>query len=231
MLPARDTNRTEDSQENRDLRFGGIREAEPPENFTFERDSTYREILGEVQWHKLKPEIRKRFSLRPGKGAIIRYRGTMHMVHLSFMGWLFAQICRLIGTPLAPRSGQDVPMEILLEPDEGGVAWVRIYKFPNQVEYTVRSTKKRGKNNDLIEHIGCGFSMALSLKVMHGDLFFISHAYKLKLLNFEIRIPDILTPGRTTVSHEQITGPRFRFRLSVDHPLFGRTIFQEGEFE
>ena len=119
----------------------------------------------------MKPEIRQRFSIRPGKGPVIRYHGTMHTVYLSFMGQLFAQACRLIGMPLAPYCGKDVPMEILLELEEHGMVWIRVYQFKSPGTIAVRSTKKRGKANDLVEHIGCGLSMSLVMDVRDGDLF------------------------------------------------------------
>ena len=198
-----------------------------------EPETTYREILGELPWRRLHPEIRDRFSIKPAAGASLRYTGVMRRVELSFMGWLFAQFCRLIGTPLAPYRGRDVPMDIRLSPDGGlgGIAWTRIYCFAGREALAVRSTKTRSGRQELTEHIGCGFSMRLSLAEVRGDLHFVSRSYDVTILGVRIRIPHLLTPGTTTVTHEQLSGDRFRFSLAVDHPIFGRTIYQEGEFE
>lgn len=195
-------------------------------------DATYRELLGRAAWRRLKPEIRQRFSVKPAPGSAIRYRGCMDTVRMSFMGWLFAQVCRLIGSPLALWQGRDVPMDIELRPDDalGGVCWHRTYHFRPQGDYTVRSTKATDAAGRLVEHIGCGFSMRLRLLEYDGDLLFVSEAYELRLFGTTVRIPDWLTPGVTTVSHEQIAGDRFRFTLLVDHPQLGPTIYQQGEF-
>ena len=195
-------------------------------------DSTYRDILGKAAWARLEPEVRGRFSRKPGPGQKILYTGVMRDVELSFAGWLFAQACRLIGTPLAPYRGRDVAMLIELAPDakRDGVAWNRIYDFPPDRRFTVCSTKSRGPGGELIEHIGRGFSMRLVLSEVCGNLVFTSVAYEWSFLGLRIRIPPLLTPGVTTVAHEQLEGDRFRFWLSVDHPLFGCTIFQDGEF-
>jgi len=195
-------------------------------------DTGYRDILGEAAWARLNPEIRQRFSIRPAAGQCVRYAGVMDRVELSWMGWFFAQACRLIGTPLAPYRGKNVHMQIELIWDQklNGVAWNRIYHFRAGRAFTVRSTKSRGGCGELIEHIGCGFSMRLKLSENHGNLVFTSTAYLLSIAGRTMRIPALLTPGVTTVTHEQIERDRFRFSLAVDHPLLGRTIFQDGEF-
>ena len=156
----------------------------------------------------------------------------MRTVELSFMGCLFAQVCRLIGTPLAPYRGTWVPMSIKLteDPATGGVAWHRTYRFDANRDFTVCSTKCRGAGNAFIEHIGCGFRMHLELREVDGNLWFVSKAYDFSVFGHPVRIPDLLTPGVTTVRHEQLTGDRFRFSLSVDHPWLGRTYYQVGRF-
>ena len=195
-------------------------------------DRSYRDVLGIASWRRLKPEVRGRFSVKPANGTAIRYAGTMRTVELSFMGWLFAQACRLIGTPLAPYRGEWVPMSIELAEDPvlGGIAWHRTYRFEANREFTVCSTKCRGEGNEFIEHIGCGFRMHLDLKEVEGNLWFVSSAYDFCLFGRRFRIPALMTPGVTTVIHEQLTGDRFRFSLSVDHPWLGRTVYQEGIF-
>ena len=199
---------------------------------TTRRDDSYRSILGEAAWQRLKPEVRGRFSAKPRHGKAIRYEGSMHTVELSWMGWLFAEACRLIGTPLALYRGRNIPMKIDLVRDDRlkGVAWHRTYAFPGRAPFTVRSTKCQGSNGEFIEHIGCGFLMRLKLTEKNGGLVFRSVAYEIDIRGRRLKIPALLTPGITTVTHEQLTGDRFRFSLSVDHPWLGRTIYQDGEF-
>lgn len=196
-------------------------------------DRTYRRILGEEAWHRLAAEVQARFSVRPRMGSAMHYSGVMHTIDLSFMGWLFAQFCRCIGSPLAPCRGRDVPMNIELQPDAilGGVSWHRTYHFSRRRTYRVRSTKCANQSGEFVEHLGRGFLMRLKLRERNGGLQFTSVAYGCQLFGREYDIPDWLTPGVTTVLHEQIAGDRFRFSLSVEHPLFGRTIYQDGEFQ
>ncbi|MEQ9561022.1 MAG: DUF4166 domain-containing protein [Woeseiaceae bacterium] len=203
----------------------------PARSSTLRYDGSYRAVLGNDAWRRLKPEIRSRFSIKPGPGEGIRYTGVMHRVELSFMGWLFAQFCRVFGTPLAPRQGRNVPMDIELREDKtiGGVAWHRRYDFHPHEPFTVCSTK-RFDSGALTEHIGHGFSMSLRLVEKQGDLVFVSLGYFVRVAGRRLRIPDWLTPGTTVVRHEQVHGERFRFALAVEHPFLGRTIYQQGEF-
>lgn len=212
--------------------FASGNEKDPGKRRKVTADESYREILGTEAWNRLKPEVKQRFSAKPRRGRAIRYNGKMKTVELSFTGWLFAQACRLIGTPLAPWRGTNVPMTIDLIPDDRlhGIAWKRRYQFSQSKSFTVRSTKCKGRKREFIEHIGRGFSMRLKLSELDGNLIFTSVAYELAIRGWALRIPSLLTPGITTVTHAQLTGDRFRFTLSVDHPLLGRTIYQDGEF-
>ena len=199
---------------------------------TLHADPTYRRLLGSAAWMRLAPEIRRRFSVRPGPFRAIGYSGTMHVVHLSFAGWLFAQFCRLFGTPLAPRRGFDIPMKIRLYRNDAldGTTWERDYDFSPRSHFVVSSTKYCDENGRLCEYLGNGFSMRLTVVERNRSLVFESDGYYVRIPGTRLRIPDWLTPGRTVVVHEQIDGDRFRFCLSVDHPVLGCTIFQDGEF-
>ena len=73
--------------------------------------------------------------------------------------------------------------------------------------------------------------MRLALREVGGDLHFVSTSYDFTAFGITVRIPHLLTPGKTTVTHEQLRGDLFRFTLSVHHPVFGRTIYQDGYFE
>ena len=72
--------------------------------------------------------------------------------------------------------------------------------------------------------------MRLTVSEKNGMLVFTSRCYEFALGGWRLRIPALLTPGVTTVVHEQLHDDRFRFSLSVVHPLFGVTIFQDGVF-
>ena len=90
-------------------------------------DPSFERLLGELAWRRLAPAIRERFRWKPAAGAEIRYVGEMAVVRSSRLGWVLAQLCRLIGTPLAPHRGTHVPVSVTLslDRDGSGVVWRR----------------------------------------------------------------------------------------------------------
>ena len=195
-----------------------------------ESDNHYRRLLGNESWLRLKPEIRQRFSRKFKEGESHVYTGKME-VRFSFFGWLFAQVCRVIGKPLATKRGDKVPVTVTLSYDRKtqGTQWKRDYFFTDVPE-VITSAKAVNAIGGLEEHVGYGFSMCLDLYVVNGNLEFHSHDYYWTRKNFRIRLPSLLTPGRIVVKHEQIEGEVFRFSLEVNHPILGQTIYQSGLF-
>ena len=176
-----------------------------------EFDNSYQNLLGETEWNKLKPEIQKRFSVKPGVGKKIVYIGSMQ-VKYSFFGWLFAKFCRLIGRPLATQAGEEVPVMVSLTQNEQfkGTEWKRDYYFTGYAE-TIVSVKALDEKWKLEEHTGFGFSMSLDVKVVNGNLEFHSSKYNFRLGKFCMTLPMLITPGNIIVKHEQVENEFFRF--------------------
>ena len=199
-------------------------------NENTEFDDSYQKLLGQKEWSKLKPEIQKRFSVKPALGKKIVYLGSMQ-VRASFFGWLFAKFCRLIGRPLATQAGEDIPVVVSLAQNKQykGTEWKRDYYFTGYTE-TIVSVKAIDEHGQLEEHTGYGFSMCLDVKVIDGNMHFISSKYKFRLGRFAMTLPMLITPGNIVVKHEQLENEFFRFTLEVNHPLLGQTFFQTGIF-
>ena len=195
-------------------------------------DPSFEQLLGELAWRRLAPAIRERFRWKPALGAEIRYVGEMLVVRSSRLGWVMAQLCRLIGTPLAPHRGTHVPVTVTLSLDcDGvGVVWRRLYRFPGRRAVTCLSVKKATDAEGLIECVGGGIGMWLRLSERAGALHFRSTGYFCALGRWRLALPDWLTPGALTVVHRDEGRGRFRFVISVVHPLLGETFFQDGVF-
>ena len=193
-------------------------------------DNSYEKLLGDTEWKKLKPEIQKRFSVKPAVGKKIIYVGNMQ-VKYSFFGWLFAKFCRLIGRPLATHAGEEVPVVVSLTQNQQhqGTEWRRDYSFAGYEE-TIVSVKALDEKSQLEEHTGFGFSMSLDVRVVNGNLEFHSRKYNFRLGKICMTLPMLITPGNIIVKHEQVEKEFFRFTLEVNHPLLGRTFYQTGIF-
>jgi uncharacterized protein DUF4166 len=198
-----------------------------------EPDPSFERLLGALAWQRLAPAVRERFRWKPAGGAEIRYAGEMTVVRSSAAGWVLAQLCRLIGTPLAPYRGTHVPVAVTLslDTDGAGVVWRRIYRFPGRRAIACVSVKKSTAAAGLIECVGGGIGMWLRLSERAGALHFRSTGYFWALGPWRVAIPDWLTPGALHVAHSDEGAGRFRFRISVIHPLLGETFFQDGVFE
>jgi hypothetical protein len=196
-----------------------------------EADPSFRRLLGELAWRRLAPAVRARFAVKPAPGDEIRYVGAMRVVRCSAVGWVMARLCRFVGTPLAPHTGTDVPVTVTLRlaADGHGIVWERLYHFPGRAPVRCLSVK-RAAAGGLIECVGRGVGMWLSLSVEDGALHFRSTGYFWRCGRMVLRLPLWLTPGAMHVAHADLGGGRFRFQIDVHHPLFGETFHQDGVF-
>lgn len=195
-------------------------------------DPVFRNLLGESAWRRLDPDVRGRFAVKPAPGEMFVFTGVMAVVRRSRIGWLLAQISRLIGTPLAFQQGRNVPTEVRVSGEEGGdgIMWERLYGFGGRKPIAVRSTKRADPPAGLLECAGHGFAMRLRLFENGGALHFVSTGYCIDIGRLRMPIPDFLTPGRAHVIHGDEGDGWFRFTMSFRHRWFGETFFQEGLF-
>ncbi len=193
---------------------------------------SYESLLGKSAWSRLRPEIRQRFDATQKNKSTI-YEGIMEEVFLSGAGKVFAQLCRLIGTPLALHSGSNVPITVKVYPDKktGGITWDRFYYFQNKKVNRVKSTKLIQQDSKLIEIVGCGFGMHLKVTEEEGGLHFTSQRFFCQIANIKIPIPHILSPGITKVSQIALDKENFQFNLTVEHPILGYVFKQRGTFK
>jgi hypothetical protein len=198
-----------------------------------QEDMAFRRLLGEAGWRSLAPAIRARFAAKPLPGRAVEYAGRMAAVRASLLGRVFAQLCRLVGTPIAPYTGEDVPISVFVyrDDDGDGVVWRREYLFPGRGRTVARSVKKVDRaGGSLIECFARGVAMRMRVYAEDGSLHFLSTGYFLGLGRWRIPIPELLTPGQTHVIHADRGNGLFSFTLSVRHPVYGQTFFQDGSF-
>jgi len=196
------------------------------------RDLDFARLVGAPGWARLPVAVRRRFAVYPRVGAAITYRGVMHTVSASRLGLILAQLCRLIGTPLAPWRGADVPTEIVLRaaPTVRGITWERTYRYADRPAVLVRSTKRIGRDHGLLEVVGGGFGMRLAVYEHQAALHFRSQRYFWQIGPWQIPLPDLLTPGVAHVVHTDLGAGRFRFAMTFTHALLGVLFEQVGTF-
>jgi hypothetical protein len=189
--------------------------------------------LGPRAWGRLPAAVRRRFA-DPSLSA--EYVGEFEIVRASRLGRLLAWMCRLIGTPIAPRTGLGVPAVVRVGPVPRGVQWRRDYHWPDHSISRVRSTKVITPSGLLVEELPARLCMALDLSEESGALLFVSRYYYLNLTlpwlggELHLPLPRLLSPGTTRVEHRDESQGWFRFTMTVVHPLFGELFYQTGRF-
>jgi hypothetical protein len=184
-------------------------------------------VLGERYWQRLPATVRERFA-EPAKR--VDYVGSFETVRASLLGRAIALVCRLIGTPVAPRVGRNVAAIVHVDPVPGGVAWNREYRWPQGGSNLVRSTKTIDVTGRLVERLPAGLCMPLEVFECEGVLHFVSDGYYFEWRGHRLPLPRWLAPGTTHVQHIDENDGWFRFTMSVTHPLFGEIFFQTGRF-
>lgn len=202
-----------------------------PPKVCIDKATDYKNLIGESEWNRLHPDIKKRFSAKNYHQAIT-YQGIMQDIYLSKSGSILAHLCRLIGTPLALYNGRDIPITVDVYPNEKlrGMTWDRFYHYPNRKTNRITSTKCITDKNQLIEVVGSGFGMNLKLYEKNQALVFESTQFFIQIGKFRLRLPDLLSPGKTTVTQTALPNHKFRFSLVVRHKLLGLVYFQSGTF-
>ena len=187
----------------------------------------YCQLMGNAAWRRLHPAIRERFS--DDQQAF--YMGVMDEIYLSAFGLILANLCRLIDTPLALHRGEKIPVTVSVYFDEKlrGYTWDRFYHFPQKLN-RVRSTKCISRDLGLIECLGRGLGMRLKVREQKSGIEFQSVEYFWQWKQQRFRLPRILSPGVTTVRQTAIDTRKFRFDLTLVHPLLGCLARQSGVF-
>lgn len=192
------------------------------------RHPSIRKVLGETAWLRLPQAVQARFA---DDLMHSEYAGSFDVVRASWPGKFLALVCRLIGTPIAPHTGEYVPAKVrVFANDSGGMVWERHYQFSGGRHCVVSSTKRLDDQGGFVEALPVGLRMPLNVFERDGVLHFVSRGYFFDWLGVRIPIADWLPPGETHVEHIDEGDGWFRFTMTVTHQWFGEVYFQTGRF-
>ncbi len=193
---------------------------------------TIRDLIGEAAWWRLSAAVRARFGTSPAAGERWHFRGVMDRVECSWAGRVMAWASRVTGAPVAHLTGREVPIDVLVYAEENrdGTVWERVYDFAGNRRTTARTTKRMEAGPRLLECFGLGFGMELDVYEHDAALHFRSTSFYVDVGGRRVRLPLAFSPGVLLVEHIDEGGGTFRFRMTVDHPVFGRVFFQDGVF-
>lgn len=189
-------------------------------------------LVGAEGWSRLPAAVQRRFA---AAHADTVYRGHMDLA-CSRLGRVVALLSGVLGGPLTGRNALQVPTTVNVRGNgRGGVVWERRFQGDAdgsaEPERIVRSTKEIDTDGvTLRERTDGGLSMALRVFEDDGTLVFESQRYFFALGRWRLPVPALLSPGVCRVSHRDLGAGRFRFTLTMTHPLWGQTFHQTGVF-
>ena len=195
-------------------------------------DLRFRRLMGREAWDALPQAVRQRFSKQLSGDAVALYRGRVVRTDFSALGWLLAQILRIIGAPLPVSRDTDVPAVVSVSEDHrsGGQVWSRLYGRRNGFPQVIHSAKRFAGVTGIEEYVGHGVGMALKVEALADGLRFISDHYFLTIAGRRLRLPRWIEPGQTVVEHHDLGHGCFRFSLKLHHPWLGRLVEQHALF-
>lgn len=195
-------------------------------------DIRFRTLVGEYAWASLPDATRARFGKRIADCRAALYAGEVLECRMSRIGWLLAQACRLIGSPLPLSRDCGVPAVVSVTEDAayGGQFWTRVYGRASGFPQVIHSSKRFAGPTGLEEYIGCGFGIALRTEVAEGALHFVSDHYFFGRGSLRVRFPSWAAPGQLRISHVDCNRGWFAFVLLLQHRLFGELIRQTVMF-
>lgn len=121
----------------------------------------------------------------------------------------------------------------------------RIYSFPHLkrqwhflssgVFVEISEVEKQENNSPgevkLLEYCNHGFGMHLEMIEKEGNIQFLGKDFFVEIPRLgRVKLPAFFTPGNLVLDHEAISDNSFKFRFLMEHPIFGKTFFQEGIF-
>lgn len=192
----------------------------------------FKKILGS-EWTRLHPDIQRRFDKNPAPGKPLLYEGVLDELRASRFGKLLGHLAGpLVQGALIPYDATGVPVdiEVYSKPDCPHIFKQRLYRIAGRKPIRFTSYMAESAKGEVLEYVGMGLGMKLTLYVQDGNLHFTSDGYFWDVLGWRIPLPDILTPGKTYLCHRNNGPNQFDIRIEIRHRLFGLAFVQAGVF-
>ena len=190
-----------------------------------------RTLIGPAAWARLAPAIKDRFGTSPKEGEVRIYSGIMEKVACTWFGLALAHVGRVLGAPMAWKTGRNVPCDVHVYADhKGGVVWERRYDFGGANPIVAKTTKRCDGRGRLLECFGTTAGMTLKVFEENAELHFVSEDFFLRIGKWKVLLPNAFSPGTLHVTQKDEGEGNFRFTMDVTHPVFGTIATQDGVF-
>ncbi len=186
-------------------------------------------------WENVHPAVRARMDRLLSSPTPTTFKG-IGCVRRSRIGWCFAQLSRMLGSPLVFGQGEKVTTQVDVVPTKNALrCWHRHFAFEDGSTQLVQTTKAVDPRLGLLDAVGKEGEKLLATRMLvwteGRSLHFMSTGYLLRFRWATLRLPSLLTPGTLYAEHRDEGGGWFRYILRFEHPLWGETFYQDGMFE
>lgn len=187
----------------------------------------FRAVFDEA-WPALPSVFHKHYAPRPGTDDTVRVEGRLN-VHVSP---LVSLMSRLTGA-LIPWSGQNIPVTVTFHCGADGKSFHfdRAFHYPGRGTRHFTSTMVHLGGNELIEFIKFGIGWRLTYDWEDEKVILRHRGYIWRLFGIDIPLPIGLVMGHGYAEEKALSDTRFHMWTHAHHPLFGRMLYYEGEFE
>jgi Domain of unknown function (DUF4166) len=193
-------------------------------------DTRYRDLLPTEDWARLPLSVQTRFMRHLAPNETKLFSGAVVKTELSKLGRILVFILRPLNI-IPAHHGAIGPSTVVVTEgtDAASQTYTRLYGRANGAAQIITSTKCFTPNG-LIEKLGHGLLMQLAISVEDHALVFASTGYQWSAFGRTITLPRWLSPGHARIEHRDLDGERFRFSLTLTHPLFGQLVEQVAEY-
>ncbi|WP_416968585.1 DUF4166 domain-containing protein [Streptomyces sp. 4F14] len=199
--------------------------------------SIFRTAMGDAEFDRLHPELRRRFSVGLASGEACTGRGVMSRI---WHGPAFVKPFLALGTTrniLVPRAGRDIPFVIENVPylDSYGretVTFVRTFRFPSrQLRFDAQMVL--GSPGTILDYLGTHQHLATDLRLQaepDGSLLIRSGEHRFREGPLDVRVPELIgADAEVRESYDDAAGV-FRIQVRVVNRWFGPLFGYEGWF-
>lgn len=201
-----------------------------------EARSIYEQVLGE-KFHKLHPNIQRRFGFNSSHKIASIGRGVMNRIWIS----PFAKVplhMYAVRNILLPQGGVNVPFSIenYAYRDRFGretVTWIRKFKFKNRIRRFDATMIYSEGLKGIVDYLGNKQHLAVDLSISveaNGGIRIRSGDQRVYERRLQFRFPRILTGTADVCEWYDDEEGQYKISVEIANPLIGPVFRYEGSF-
>lgn len=180
-------------------------------------------VLGE-DWHHLPSVIQRHYDLKDGEQNCVQGEMTV-----QYPNWLIPVVwmIHLFGGLVLWRGAAETKVYKTALHD--GLRWQRYMNFKTNSDF-FGSKMLYVAPNELLEMVGFGFGLYLTVTVEQGDLVYRSNGHFWQIGRWRLNIPDTWLLGSAMIIEHAVSDDEFALDFSMRHPRLGETYSYRGVF-